>query len=88
MKLTSSVNFINILRTALALVDPESVKNTVKSSVSLFITLLGSMSVKAVRRMLMKLSPGVQTMNFTHTDTYTHPHTHIYTYTVIVIEED
>jgi len=31
--LTSSVNFINILCTAFALIDPESVKNTVKSSV-------------------------------------------------------
>jgi hypothetical protein len=28
------LNFINILRTAVTLVDPESVKNTVKSSVS------------------------------------------------------
>ncbi len=27
------VNFINVLRTAFTLVDPESVKNTVKSSV-------------------------------------------------------
>ncbi len=52
----SGVNFINVLRTAFALVDPESVKNTVRSSVSF--TLLGSMSVKAVRRTLMKLSPG------------------------------
>ncbi len=30
------VNFINVLRTAFALVDPKSVKNTVKSSVSLY----------------------------------------------------
>jgi len=37
------------------LVDPQSVKNTIKSSVSF----LGSASVKAVRRTLMKLSPCV-----------------------------
>ncbi len=30
------VNFINVLRTAFALVDPKSVKNTVKSSVSFY----------------------------------------------------
>jgi len=35
-KLTPGVNFINILRTAFALVDPESVKNTVKSPVSFY----------------------------------------------------
>ncbi len=34
MKLTPIANFINVLRAAFALVDPESVKNTVKSSVS------------------------------------------------------
>ncbi len=33
---TSGVNFINVLRTAFALVDPESVKNTFKSSVSFY----------------------------------------------------
>jgi hypothetical protein len=31
-----SVNFINVLRTAFAHVDPEFVKDTVKSSVSFF----------------------------------------------------
>jgi len=30
------VNFINVLRTAFVLVDPKSVKNTVKSSVSFY----------------------------------------------------
>jgi len=30
------VNFINVLRTAFTLVDPESVKNTVKSSASFY----------------------------------------------------
>jgi len=34
--LRSGVNFLNVLRTAFALVDPESVKNTVKSSVSFY----------------------------------------------------
>ncbi len=34
--LTSGVNFINVLRTAFTLVDSESIKNTVKSSVSLY----------------------------------------------------
>jgi hypothetical protein len=36
MKLTPGVNFINDLHTAFALVDPESVKITVKSSVSFY----------------------------------------------------
>jgi len=33
---SAGVNFTNVLRTAFALVDPESVKNTVKSSVSFY----------------------------------------------------
>jgi len=36
--------------------DPESAKNTAKSSV--FFALLGSGRVKAVRKMLVKLTPG------------------------------
>jgi len=36
MKLTPGVNFTNILRTAFMLVDPKSVKNAVKSSVSFY----------------------------------------------------
>jgi hypothetical protein len=55
MKLSPGVKFTNILCTAFALVDPERVKNTVKSSVSFM--LLGSTSIKAVQRMLVKLSP-------------------------------
>jgi len=54
--LTSGVNFINVLHTAFTLVDPISVKNTVKSSVSFYT--FGISSVKAVHRTLMKLSPG------------------------------
>ncbi len=58
MKPTPGVNFFNILHTAFALVDPKSVKKI--DNLTVFFTLLGSASVKAVRRTLMKLSPGVQ----------------------------
>ena len=50
------VNFTNILRAAFALVDPKSAKKTVK--LSSFFALLGSTSVKAARRTLVKLNPG------------------------------
>jgi len=53
--LYSGVNFINILRTAFALVDPKSVK--IQLSHQCLFKLLGSTSVKAVHRTLMKLSP-------------------------------
>ncbi len=56
MKLTRGVYFINVLHTAFALIDPESVKITVKALVSF--TLLGSTSVKAVSSTQMKLTPG------------------------------
>ncbi len=36
MKLSPGVHFINILCTAFALVDPKSIKNTVKSSMSFY----------------------------------------------------
>jgi hypothetical protein len=62
MKLSPGVNFINILCSALTLVDLKSVKSTAKSYKYLF-TLSGSASVKAVPRMLMKLSPGVKFIN-------------------------
>jgi len=48
-------NFTNVLCVAFTLVDPESIKKIDKLTV--FFTLLGSASVKAVRRTLMKLSP-------------------------------
>jgi hypothetical protein len=48
------LNFINVLRTPFTLTDPKSVKKTVK--LSIIFRLLGSTSVKAVRRTLMKLS--------------------------------
>jgi len=51
------LDFINVLRTAFTLIAPQS-KRT-QSSCQYFFTLLGSTSIKAVRRMLMKLSPGL-----------------------------
>jgi hypothetical protein len=52
----TGVNSSTFYGPAFTLQDPESIKNTVKSSVSF--SLLGSVRVKAVRRTLMKLSPG------------------------------
>ena len=52
--LTVGVNFINVLRTAFALVDLESIKNTVKSSVPFYI--FGIYEHKSC--MLIKLSIG------------------------------
>jgi len=63
MKLTTpDVNFINV-QAAFACTDPKCTKKTVKLSV--FFALLGSASVKAVHRMLMKLSPSPGA-NFIH----------------------
>jgi hypothetical protein len=50
--------FINVLLAAFTLADTESAKKDSKS-VSLFLAHLGSACVKAVRKMLMKLSPGL-----------------------------
>ena len=50
------VNFINVLQATFTCADPEIAKKTVKSS-SCF-ALLGSSSVKAAHRTLMKLTPG------------------------------
>jgi len=56
------VNFINVLRAAFAHVDPKSVKRY--WGFDWILTLLGSTHVKAVRRTLMKLSPGnISTFN-------------------------
>ncbi len=49
------VNFINVLRTAFVLIDPESVKKI--DNLTVFFTLLGSAGVQGVRRTLMKSSP-------------------------------
>jgi hypothetical protein len=53
------LNFISILCTAFTLVDPKSVKDTYDLTV-LF-------SAKAVRRMLMKLTPELNFINVLHT---------------------
>ncbi len=55
----SSVYFINVLCTAFALIDPESVKITVKSSVSFYA--FGIYKCKSCTQTLMKLSPGTWT---------------------------
>jgi len=51
------LNFINVLRTAFAPADPESVKNT--DDLTVFFTLLGSTGVKAVCKSLVKLTPSI-----------------------------
>ncbi len=53
--LTPGHNFINIVLTAFMHADPRSVKKTVK--LSIFFTLLGSTSIKAAPKMLVKLTP-------------------------------
>jgi len=55
--LSPCVNFINVLHTTFMLVDPKSKK--IQLSHKYLSTLSGSASVKAVRRTLMKLSPGL-----------------------------
>jgi len=55
---SSGVNFINILQAAFMHPDPKSVKKIVVQ-LSVFFTLLGSARVKAARRTLMKLTPGM-----------------------------
>ncbi len=49
------VNFITVLQAAFMHADPESIK--IQSSCQYLFTLLGSVSVKAVLRKLMKLTP-------------------------------
>ncbi len=62
MKLRPVVDFINVQRTAFALVEiAESVRT--QSSHQYLFTLLGSTSVKAVHRTLMKSTPGVHNLN-------------------------
>jgi len=57
--LTPRVHFINILRAAFTHIDPESAKKSVNWTV--IFAPLGSAHVKAARRMLMKLTPGLVT---------------------------
>jgi len=53
----TGLNFINVLWTAFTSANSRSVKKTVKFLI--FFTLLGSTSIKAVQKMLMKLTPDV-----------------------------
>jgi len=55
---TAGVNFINVLCTAFTLVDPKSVKKI--GNLTVFFMLLGSARVKAVHRMLVKLTPAFE----------------------------
>jgi len=55
MKLTAGVNFINVLLEAFRLEDPKSAKKT--DNLTVFFALLGSASIKAASRTLMKLTP-------------------------------
>ncbi len=50
------VNFINILLSAYTCSDPESAKKT--DGLTVFFVLLESLSIKAARKMLVKLTPG------------------------------
>ncbi len=59
--LSHGVNFINVLRSAFVLLDPKRVKRYWQ--LDWILTLLGATGVKAVRRTLMKLSPGGDPMN-------------------------
>ncbi len=60
---TPGLNFINILRTAFTLIDPKSVIKRDTDDLTVFFTLSGSTSAKAVRRMLMKLTLDVNFIN-------------------------
>jgi len=55
------VYFINILRAAFTNTDPENAKKT--DNFTVFFALLGSTRVKALCKMLVKLTPG---LNFTN----------------------
>ncbi len=61
MKLTSGPNFINVLCTAFTHADPRNLIKTV--NLSIFFMLLGSMSVKAAHKTLVKLTPGLEPKN-------------------------
>jgi len=61
MKLTTRVNFINVLQAAFTLIDPKSVKKI--DNLPVFFALLGPAQVNTVHRTLMKLTPGVNFIN-------------------------
>jgi len=56
--LSASVNFINVLHTAFALVDPKSVKSTVKSSV--FFYAFGIYERKSCMLTVDEIEPKIQ----------------------------
>ena len=58
VKLTSGVNFTNILCAAFMLTDPKSVKKTVNSSS--FFALLGSTGVKALSKYVDEIDPWLE----------------------------
>jgi len=57
MKLRPGVNFINVLKAAFTLADPKSTKKT--DGLTVCFALLGSVLIKASRKMLVKSTPGV-----------------------------
>jgi len=61
MKLTPSVNVINVLRAAFMHADPKSIKRYLQ--LNLIFMLLGSARVKALRNMLMELTSGLNFIN-------------------------
>jgi len=84
---TPRVNFTNILLEAFTWADPKSAERT--GDLTVFFTILGSVRVKAARKMLVKSTPTLslslslyhthihtQTNTHTHTHTQTHTHTH------------
>ena len=64
LKIRPAVNFINVQQTAFTLIDPESAKR--QSSQQYIFTHSGSTSVKAVRRTLVKLSPGLDHSSYSN----------------------
>jgi len=58
-------NFTNILPAAFMCADPKRAKST--DSFNVFFVLLGSVHVKAVRKMLVKLPPGLKVFVFEKT---------------------
>jgi len=58
VKLSTGVDFINVLHAAFTLEDPKSTKNTVKLSFFFVFVLLGSVHVQAAHKMLVKLTTG------------------------------
>jgi len=62
VKLATGVNFTNVLQADFRRADPKSAKKTVK--LSSFFVLLGSASIKAACRMLVKLTLGLNLIKY------------------------